>query len=67
MNNTWQARLIGNAFWIACLAIPLLGCVLAVYFKDMNWLVLLAPLGVFMEGGLALGLLAWFVVVCVIG
>lgn len=62
MNDAWQARLSGNAILVACLVIPLLGCVLAVYFKDMNWLVLLAPLIVFMEGAFVLGGIAWFVV-----
>lgn len=62
MTETLKARLTGNAILAACLIIPFIGCVLAVYFKDMNWLVLLAPLIVFMEGAFVLGGIAWFVV-----
>lgn len=61
--DTWQ----GNALFAASLAIPLLGCVLAVYFKDEGWLVLLAPLVVFMEGAFLLGGIAFFVVEWLIG
>lgn len=67
MNDTWQARWGGNAMFVACLAIPLLGCVLAVYYKDMSWLVLLAPLIVFMEGFFVLAPIAWFIVAWLIG
>lgn len=61
--STWQ----GNAIFAACLAIPFLGCVLAVYFHDMTWLVLLAPLGVFMEGAFVLVPLAWLIVSFITG
>ena len=51
----------------ACIAVPLLGCVLAVYTKNMEWLVLLAPLIVFMEGAFLLGGLSWFIVAYLVG
>ncbi len=57
----------GNAILAACIAIPLLGCVLAVYFRDTNWLMLLAPLIVFMEGAFILIPLALFIVSYLIG
>ena len=40
---------------------------LAVYFKDMTWLLLLAPLIVFMEGFFILAPIAWVVVAYLIG
>ncbi len=57
----------GNAILAACIAIPILGCCLAVYFKDMSWLVLLAPLFVFMEGAFVLIAIALLIVSYLVG
>lgn len=57
----------GNAIFTLVLAIPLLGCVLAIYFRDMTWLVLLAPLFVLMEGAFVLIPLAWIIVAWILG
>lgn len=55
------------AFLAACVAIPLLGCVIAVRSGNVNWLWMLAPLFIFMEGGIALILVAFVVVAWIIG
>lgn len=41
----------GAIIFFACLLIPLTGCFLAVAYHNTQWLILLAPLIVFMEGG----------------
>lgn len=66
MNEAQKSNRIGGAIFAACLGIPLLGCALAVYFKEPSWLVLLAPLFVFMEGALVLIPLAYFVTMLLI-
>mgnify|MGYP001564393266 CR=1 FL=1 len=48
----------GAALIVGSLGIPLVGCVLAVLTKQMEWLWLLAPLIIYMEGGIALGIVA---------
>ena len=64
--NLWPEQWTGGAIFGACLAIPLLGCALAIHFDNMNWLVLLAPLIVFMEGAFLLIPLAWVVVAIIL-
>lgn len=60
--DSWK----GLVVFAACLLIPLFGCGMAVYTLNSEWLVLLAPLIVFMEGAFLLGPLAFFVVMCLI-
>jgi hypothetical protein len=60
--SNWQ----GGVIFAACLLIPLLGCALAVYFKEPGWMVLIVPLIVFMEGAFVLMPLAWIVTMILI-
>lgn len=48
--DRWQ----GNAICVALMIAPLIGCVLAIQFDHMGWLVLLALWIVFMEGAFVL-------------
>lgn len=57
----------GLVLFCMCFIVPLIGCVLAVVFQSIWWLVLLAPLIVFMEGGLFLIGLAVIIVSWIIG
>lgn len=57
----------GTAIFTACLLIPLIGCILAVTFQSILWLILLIPLMVFMEGGIFLIALAIVVVGFLVG
>lgn len=68
MNITWQDRLTsGNALCVYLLIIPLVGCVMAVQFDHMGWLVLLALWVVFMEGAFVMIPLAYLVVAYLLG
>lgn len=57
----------GNLIFLVALAIPILGFILAITLNNLWWLILLAPLFVFMEGGLFLIALAVFAAITVIG
>lgn len=48
--------------FFCCFIVPLIGCTLAILFHNAWWLVLLAPLLVFMAGGLFLIAIIIFVV-----
>lgn len=57
INAFLRSRLLnpsGGMIMSACLLVPLFGCVMAVIFKSALWLLLLAPLSIFMEGGILL-------------
>lgn len=54
--------LIGITFIAVIGGIPLLGCVLAVVYQSMWWLVLLLPLFALHEAGLFLAVVAFLVV-----
>lgn len=56
-----------NAVMLLSLAIPLLGCTLAVIHNNPAWLVLLAPLIIWMEGGVFLIFAALFVTSLIAG
>lgn len=53
---------LGNIILAAYIVVPVLGCVLAVYFKSMAFLVLLTPLIIFMEGAFILGPVCFMIV-----
>lgn len=59
---TIKEGLLCTAFGFVTLAVPLLGCWLAVATQDERWLWLLAPLIVFMEAGLGMIAIAWLIV-----
>jgi hypothetical protein len=59
--------LIGGAIMAGLLAIPVLGCVMAIMHNNPLWLWLLLPLFAFMEAGLFLGAVALLTVWAVMG
>lgn len=62
-----MAEQSGQVLFFMCLAVPLIGCILAVAFNAIWWLILLVPLMIFMEGGIFLIGLAVIIVSCIIG
>lgn len=64
--DTAKSNWRGGVIFAACLLIPLLGCALAVYFKEPMWIWLIVPLIVFMEGAFLLMPLAWLVTMLLI-
>ncbi len=64
MNANTMSRIGGAALIAGSLGIPLIGCVLAVWTKQVEWLWMLAPLLIYMEGGIALGIVA-ILAVCI--
>lgn len=57
----------GGQITAGCFLVPLLGCLLAIAFGNLAWLILLFPLMVFMEGGIALIVLAVVIVSWIVG
>jgi hypothetical protein len=65
--DTWRDNFIGDAIMAGLLAIPVLGCTLAVVQNNGWWLLLLLPLFAFMEAGLFFGAVALFTVSAIMG
>ena len=62
MTVDWKDNIIGSLIMFGLLAVPVLGCFLAVAYNSPWWLLLLLPLFAFMEAGLFFIGIALFVV-----
>lgn len=60
-------NVIGGAIMAGLIAVPALGCALAITQNNPWWLWLLLPLFAFMEAGLFVGVIAFFAVSHIMG
>lgn len=59
LTETTKQNLVAGSVMSVLLAIPAIGCWLAIAYNSPWWLLLLLPLFVFMEAGLFFAIVAW--------